>query len=116
MPHEQPAPATARELLARLIASADEAIRGWRASIIERITANRPTDYPSQNSLAPGTNIRCERMACGLTQEQLAEKADITARYLQQLEATEFGASLAVLIRLRRALDCRWDTLLDGIE
>ena len=61
-------------------------------------------------------NLRRLRAGAGLTQEQLAEKADITTRYLQQLEAAEFGASLAVLIRLRRALDCRWDTLLDGIE
>ena len=43
-------------------------------------------------------------------------EGDITARYLQQLEAAEFGASLAVLIRLRRALDCRWDTLLEKID
>jgi transcriptional regulator with XRE-family HTH domain len=54
--------------------------------------------------------------ASGLTQEPLAEKAEITTRYLQQLEAAEFGASLAVLIRLRRALGCRWDTLLEKIE
>ena len=61
-------------------------------------------------------NLRRLREQAGLTQEQLAEKAEITTRYLQQLEAAEFGASLAVLIRLRRALDCRWDTLLDGIK
>ena len=61
-------------------------------------------------------NLRRLRAGASLTQEQLAEKADITARYLQQLEAAEFGASLAVLIRLRRALDCNWDTLLEKIE
>ena len=61
-------------------------------------------------------NLRRLRAQAGLTQEQLAEKAEISTRYLQQLEAAQFGASLAVLIRLRRALDCRWDILLDGIE
>ena len=61
-------------------------------------------------------NLRRLRAGAGLTQEQLAEKADITTRYRQQIEAAEFGASLAVLIRLRRALDCRWDSLLEKIE
>jgi transcriptional regulator with XRE-family HTH domain len=60
--------------------------------------------------------LRRLRAGAGLTQEQLAEKAEITTRYLQPLEAAEFGASLAVLIRLRRALDCRWDSLLEKIE
>ena len=61
-------------------------------------------------------NLRrlCEQ--AGLTQEQLAEKADITPRSLQFIEAALFGASLAVLIHLRLAPDCRWDTLLVGME
>ena len=61
-------------------------------------------------------NIRRLREQAGLTQEQLAEKADISPRSLQFIEAAQFGASLAVLIRLRSALDCAWDTLLPGIE
>jgi transcriptional regulator with XRE-family HTH domain len=61
-------------------------------------------------------NLRRWRAGAGLPQEHLAEKAEITTRYLQQLEAAEFGASLAVLIRLRRALACRWDGLLEKIE
>ena len=61
-------------------------------------------------------NIRRLREQAGLTQERLAEKADIAPRSLQFIEAAQFGASLAVLIRLRRALDCRWDSLLEGIE
>ena len=60
-------------------------------------------------------NIRRLREQAGLTQEQLAEKADITPRSLQFIEAAQFGASLAVLIRIRRSLDCNWNTLLDGI-
>ena len=60
-------------------------------------------------------NLRRLRAGAGLTQEQLAEKADITTRYRQQIEAAQFGASLAVLIRLRRALDCRWDSLLEKV-
>ena len=52
----------------------------------------------------------------GLTQENLAENADIATRTVQFIEAAQFGASLAVLIRLRRALDCRWDLLLAEID
>ena len=61
-------------------------------------------------------NIRRLRSEAGLTQEALADQADISTRYLQQIEAAEFGTSLAVLIRIRRALDCNWGTLPDGIE
>jgi transcriptional regulator with XRE-family HTH domain len=61
-------------------------------------------------------NLRRWRAGAGLTQEPLAERAEITTRYLQQLEAAEFGASLAGLLRLRRALACRWDSLLEKIE
>jgi transcriptional regulator with XRE-family HTH domain len=61
-------------------------------------------------------NLRRWRAGAGLTQEPLAEKAEITTRYLQQLEAAEFGASPAGLIRLRRALACGWDSLLERIE
>ena len=61
-------------------------------------------------------NVRRLRETAGLTQEKLAEKADIATRTVQFIEAAQFGASLAVLIRLRRALDCRWDVLLAGID
>lgn len=61
-------------------------------------------------------NIRRLREQAGLTQEKLAEKAEIAPRSLQFIEAAQFGASLAVLIRIRRALDCSWEALLDGIK
>jgi transcriptional regulator with XRE-family HTH domain len=56
------------------------------------------------------------RTAAGLTQEALAEKAGIAPRYLQMLEAGNFGCSLAVLIRLRRALNISWDVLLKNLK
>jgi transcriptional regulator with XRE-family HTH domain len=61
-------------------------------------------------------NLRRLRTAAGLTQEALAEKADIALRYLQMLEAGNFGCSLAVLIRLRRALNVSWDVLLRNLK
>lgn len=56
------------------------------------------------------------RAEAELTQEELAERADIAPRYLQSIEAGDFGASLAVLIRLRRALGCSWNRFFEGIE
>ncbi|MFZ3376219.1 MAG: helix-turn-helix transcriptional regulator [Chthoniobacterales bacterium] len=56
--------------------------------------------------------IRCGR---GLTQEQLAESADIHARYLQKLETGVAHPSLIVLCRLKRALDCEWNDLLHSV-
>ena len=61
-------------------------------------------------------NLRRLREQAGLTQEKLAEQADIAPRTLQFIEAAQYGASLAILIRLRRALDCGWETLLRGLE
>jgi len=61
-------------------------------------------------------NLKRLRAKAGLSQEELAERAEITARYLQSIEAGSFGASLAVLIRLRRALGCSWNRLFDGLD
>lgn len=56
------------------------------------------------------------RLAAGFTQERLAERAGISARYLQKIEAGWMGCSLAVLVRLRKALNVNWDTLLRGLR
>ena len=61
-------------------------------------------------------NLRRLRTAAGVTQEALAEKAGIAPRYLQMIEAGDYGCSLAVLIRLRRALNVSWDVLLKNLK
>ena len=61
-------------------------------------------------------NLRRLRNAGGLSQEALAEKAGIAPRYLQMIEAGDFGCSLAVLIRLRKALNVSWDVLLKNLR
>ena len=55
-------------------------------------------------------------MGLSLTQEELAERGDISRRYLQQLEAGQMNPTINVVSRLRRALDCDWDDLLAGLE
>ena len=46
-----------------------------------------------------------------MTQEKLAEKVEISSRYLQSIEAGKRWPSLGVLLRLRSALKCEWSEL-----
>lgn len=61
-------------------------------------------------------NLTRLRLGAGLTQERLAERAAISSRYLQKIEAGWMGCSLAVLVRLRRALNASWNDLLRGLK
>jgi transcriptional regulator with XRE-family HTH domain len=63
-----------------------------------------------------GRNLARLRSERRLTQEQLAERADVHTRYLQKLEAGVGHPSLIVLCRLKKALGCEWNDLLDKIE
>ena len=60
-----------------------------------------------------GANVRRERVAAGLTQERLAEKADLNIRTLQSLEAGELNILVSTAIRIRRAIGCGWERLVD---
>jgi predicted transcriptional regulator len=62
-----------------------------------------------------GQNIIKHRNLLGLTQETLAEQASVDRRFIQKIEAGEYGTSLAVMKRLRKALQASWDELLRGI-
>lgn len=59
-----------------------------------------------------GDNIRRVRAARGMTQQRLAEGADLNIRNVQRIEAGEFDVSLRTAVRLRKALDCSWEDLL----
>ena len=58
---------------------------------------------------------RVGKMKRGLTQERLAELSEISYWYLQSLEAGQNEPSISVVVRLRKALECAWDDLLDGL-
>ncbi len=62
-----------------------------------------------------GSNVCRLRLDHGLTQEQLAERADISRRYLQQIEAGEMNPTINVVTRLREALRCSWDQICEKI-
>ena len=59
-----------------------------------------------------GANLRRERTARGLTQERLAELADLNPRTVQKIEAGDTTILVITLQRLRAALGCEWKRLL----
>lgn len=61
---------------------------------------------------AVGRAIKAARLAAGLTQEKLAEKADIAPRVLQKIEAGQITILVTTLIRIRRKIECDYDDLL----
>ena len=60
-----------------------------------------------------GANVRRERSAKGITQERLAELCELNTRTVQKIEAGEINILVTTLRRLRRALACSWQELLD---
>jgi len=51
-------------------------------------------------------------MARRVTQELLAERADLNIRTLQKIEAGQTNILITTAMRLRGALGCPWDVLL----
>jgi transcriptional regulator with XRE-family HTH domain len=50
----------------------------------------------------------------GFTQERLAEKLDISPRHYQKLEAATVTPTFGVLVRAKKVLKVKWETLLGG--
>jgi len=59
-----------------------------------------------------GNNIRRERAAKGLSQQRLAELADLNIRNVQRIEAGEIDVLLSTTARLRKALGCPWERVI----
>jgi transcriptional regulator with XRE-family HTH domain len=58
-----------------------------------------------------GDNIRRERLAKAMSQQQLAEMADLNIRNVQRIEAGELDVLLTTVVRIRRALSCSLERL-----
>jgi transcriptional regulator with XRE-family HTH domain len=58
-----------------------------------------------------GRNVNRLRMASGLTQQKLAERAEISLRYVQLLEAGQRNPSIPTLVRLKKVLASSYDEL-----
>lgn len=61
---------------------------------------------------ALGANIRRERISRSLTQEKLAELAELNIRTIQKIERGSLNVLITTLIRIQRGLGCRWEKLL----
>lgn len=61
-------------------------------------------------------NLRAFRKAKGYTQERLAYEADLSYKYLQELEGSKKCPSLIVVIRLCKALDVSLDEIIAGLS
>lgn len=57
-------------------------------------------------------NVRAERARKMLSQEKLAEKADITPEYLARIEKEKYSPSLVVIVKLAVALGVGVDKLI----
>ncbi len=62
-----------------------------------------------------GETIRAERIEAGLTQEQLAEKADLARNYIGNVERAEHKITLDALARIAKALKLTINDLTRGI-
>ncbi len=59
-----------------------------------------------------GANVRRERVARGITQEQLAEMIEVNPRTIQKIEAGKLNILVTTVLRLHKALKCSWDSLM----
>ena len=65
---------------------------------------------------ALGQRIKLKRRQCGLTQERLAEKLEVTVGYVSQIERGITKANLDMLSQIADALHCETAFLLCGTE
>lgn len=59
-----------------------------------------------------GDNIRRERVARNMSQQRLAELAELNIRNVQRIEAGEVDVLLSTAVRIRKALDVQWNKFL----
>jgi len=63
-----------------------------------------------------GQNVRKIRGVCGLTQERLADKADLDPTYISGIERGVRNPSLLIISRLAKALGVSLSELCKGIS
>lgn len=63
-----------------------------------------------------GAELKKARKAAGLTQEQLAFKAEIHRTYVSMLERDKGSPTVAILLRLCKAMGVRASAVIERIE
>ena len=59
-----------------------------------------------------GAAVRRERSATGMTQERLADLANLHLRTVQKIEAGDINVLITTAQRIQKALGCPWDSLM----
>jgi len=105
---------------------------GWHGVIIKKqvTEGNRKSDNPSalkavylshRLCMSPkhpkpriilGRNVCRLRLKSEMTQEELAEHANIDRRYVQRIEAGTANPGIDIIDRIRIAFRCGWEELL----
>jgi transcriptional regulator with XRE-family HTH domain len=60
-----------------------------------------------------GAAVRRVRNEKDLTQERLAERVQLNPRTIQKIEAGETNILFTTVLRIRKALGCSWEDLMD---
>ena len=55
-----------------------------------------------------GSNVRRQRLEVGMTQEKLAELAELNVRTVQKIEAGTVNILLTTIVRIQKALKSDW--------
>lgn len=63
-----------------------------------------------------GNNVRRIRMLAGMTQEELAEQAELSVKGIQKVEAGQSGIQLQTLIKIAFALETPLERLMDFLN
>jgi transcriptional regulator with XRE-family HTH domain len=70
---------------------------------------------PSKQRKLIGNSIRVYRKKAGITQEELAEKADLHPVYVSEVERGQETVSVHALVRIAKALGVRMRDLVEEI-
>lgn len=60
-----------------------------------------------------GANLRRERSERGITQQKLAEMADLNIRTVQKIESGRINILITTATRLRKSIGCPWEKLVE---
>jgi transcriptional regulator with XRE-family HTH domain len=63
-----------------------------------------------------GVELRKARLAAGLTQEELAFKAEISRNYVSLLELDEKSPTVQVLLKISKALGIKASKIISRVE
>jgi len=74
------------------------------------------TDSPRGEGEIFGPHLRKLRVARGLTQSQLAERANTNTMFISKIERGVTTPTIGTLVRLARALECRVAKLVEVLD